>query len=89
MNDDFTEDDLLLNQIGNAAEERVAAHLQHDLADLEVDGNLPAPVLQAMLLLVGSLYANREAISNVNFMKLPLAYSYLLETYKNYKNSRY
>lgn len=45
MNDDFTEDDLLLNQIGNAAEERVAAHLQHDLSDLEVDGNLPAPVL--------------------------------------------
>ena len=34
MNDDFTEDDLLLNQIGNAAEQRVAAHLQHDLSDL-------------------------------------------------------
>lgn len=85
----FTDDDEYLFHLGNVAEQMVAHHIENDLSNIAIDGELPAPVMQACLLLVGNLYMNRESVTNVNYTKIPLSYEYLLATYKNYKNSKY
>lgn len=84
---EFTDDDLYLTQLGGVAEEIVARHIDQNLSDLESEeGNLPLPIIQAMLLQVGSLYMTRENISNVNLNKIPFSYEYLLATFKNRTN---
>lgn len=48
-------------------------------------GVLPKPVYQAMLLMVGQLYENREPIINgTSTAKLPFTLEYLLAPYKNW-----
>ena len=86
----FTEDDDYLMSLGEVAEQIVDEHINNNLANIleDNDGNLPAPIRQAMLLLVGNLYQNREGISFTQAYEIPLAYSYLLFPYKDYKNNQ-
>ena len=42
------------------------------------DGEIPTPLLQAMLLMIGNLYQNRESVSFTNTSEIPFAYDYLL-----------
>ena len=83
---EFTDDDLYLESLCDVAEQMVSRHLENDLSNLEKDGQLPAPIIHACLLLVGNLYMNRESVSNINMVKIPNAYEYLLATYKNRTN---
>jgi len=85
----FTDDDAYISQLGEVAEQRVAHHLDDNLESIVADNNgvLPAPIKQAMLLYVGLLYANREGIAFANPYEIPLAYKYLLASYKNYNHS--
>ena len=41
-------------------------------------------LIQAMLLLIGNLYANREPVTGLNANKIPYTFDYLLESYVNY-----
>ncbi|WP_299733856.1 head-tail connector protein [uncultured Endozoicomonas sp.] len=85
--DDST-DDAYLELIGEASEQAVEAHLNRKLyADAvpDEDSNglvINNPVRMAMLLMVGQLYENREATSELTMKEVPLAYSYLLESYR-------
>lgn len=84
---DFTDDDSYIEQLCQVAEIAVEKHIDCEL-NTQVDevGNLPTPLLQAMLLLVGQLYANREAVSYAQMYELPLAYNYILDLFKDYNN---
>ena len=85
----FTDDDNYISQLGDVAEQRVAHHLDDSLDSIaeENGGELPMPIKQAMLLYVGLLYANREGIAFANPYEIPLAYKYLLSSYKCYDHS--
>jgi hypothetical protein len=50
-----------------------------------VDGLLPAGLRQAMLLILGHFYANRESIIiGVGATEIPMGFKYLITPYKNY-----
>jgi uncharacterized phage protein (predicted DNA packaging) len=58
---DFTEEDEILESYGESAEDVILEVLNRSYEDLyEVYGHIPAPVRQASLMLVASLYKDRE-----------------------------
>lgn len=76
------EDDSLIEQYANAAEEVVENYLECPLSDLENEaGELPAAIIQGMLLYIASLYANREGFSTMK----PQATPQLISTLKPYR----
>ena len=85
--DDASEDDHL-TLIGSAAEAAVINHINRNLypeAVPEDDSNglvITDNIRMAMLLMVGQLYENREATSDLTMKEVPMAYSYLLDSYR-------
>ena len=85
--DDTSEDDYL-ELIGEAAEQAVESHLNRTLYINEVPEDdstgliTNKPIQMAALLMVGQLYENREATSELTMKEVPLAYGYLLERYR-------
>ena len=86
---DFTEDDNYLLALGDVAEQVVKMHVDDNLQLLAANngGDLPAPLLHAMLLHIGSLYQSRETNSLSSLTTVPFAYDYMLSLYKNYKST--
>lgn len=84
---DFDDDDEYILELASVCEDAVQRHLDTPLSHLAAQnsGDLPPAVRQAMLLLLGHMYANREAVSNAQSHEIPLAYQYLLQPYINYK----
>lgn len=80
----FLDDDEYILGLIDVSEQAVRVHTNEDFAKLaeENGGCLPAPISQAMLLLLGSLYQNREPIGKG--MELPLSYTYLIRLYQNW-----
>ena len=85
---DHNEDDLYLADLITVAEDAVRRDLNlYSLKEIEdCSGMLPASVLQAQLLLIGTLYANRESISYGSPHPVPHSYDYLLDLCRNYIN---
>lgn len=85
---DHNDDDLYLADLITVAQDAVRRDLNlyslHDIEDCS--GMLPAAVIQAMLLLIGTLYANRESVSYGTPHPVPHAYEYLLDLCRNYIN---
>ena len=90
IDEDFTEDDEYLVDLANVVEFVVAKHIDDNLEELAKSngGELPPPLLHAMLLLLGNYYANRESVAFAGSSEIPLSYSYLLDLYKNYSNKK-
>lgn len=85
IDEDFTDDDLYIESLGTVAENVVERHIDVKLNTLDTEaGDLPPALRQAMLLLIGHLYANREAVGPVNDKELPLGYKYLLDLYTDW-----
>lgn len=84
---DFTEDDEYILGLIDMAEQAVRVHVNEDFEKLaeENGGCLPAPLLQAMLLMIGNMYQNREPLGTRN-LALPFNYQYLIDLYRNYYN---
>ena len=82
----FTDDDNYIQSLMDVAEASVSKHIDCPLACIEQeDGTLPPPVVHAMLLMVGNLYANREPVAvGVSVAELPLSYNYLVNLYRKY-----
>lgn len=82
---DFTEDDEYILGLIEVAEASVKVHCNEDFNKLaeENGGCLPAPLLQAMLLMIGNMYQNREPLGTRN-ATLPFNYQYLIDLYRNY-----
>lgn len=83
---DFVEDDEYILNLIAAAEQAVRVHVNEDFDTLaEANGGcLPAPLEQAMLLMIGNMYQNREPLGNRT--ELPLSMRYLIDLYRNYYN---
>ena len=84
---DFVEDDEYILGLIDAAEQAVRVHVNVDFDTLAENngGCIPAPILNACLLMIGNLYQHREPI-NKNGIELPLNYRYLIDLYRNYYN---
>lgn len=83
---DFEADDAVLEEMINTAESIIEKYLNVNLAELVVNDELPYPIKQAIKIMVGNLYANRESVAfNAIPYKIPFSYEYLLQPYKNYK----
>ena len=76
---DTTDDDYLLQLRNTAA---AAAQWQID-AEPTPPTDTPAEIVQAMLLLIGELYARRE-ITGDKATELPKSYDYLIGTHRRY-----
>ena len=85
---DHNEDDLYLADLITVAEDAVRRDLNlYSLKEIEdPTGMLPASVIHAMLLLLGTLYANRESVSYGSPRPVPHSYDYLLDLARNYIN---
>lgn len=86
---DHSEDDLYIADLITVAEDAVRRDLNlYSLKDIEdCNGMLPASVMQAMLLLIGTLYANRESVSYGQAHIVPHSYEYLISLARNYINN--
>ena len=75
--------------LGGAVEEVVAKHIDDDLETLAKNNNdqLPLPLVQACLLLLGTYYSNRENVAFTGCNEIPMSFTYLLDLYKNYGGS--
>lgn len=88
IDEDFHLDDEYLVDLSVVAQQVIQKHIDNNLDELCVDngGELPSPLLHAMLLLIGNFYANRESVAFASSSEIPLSYEYLLSLYKNYNN---
>ena len=86
---DHNDDDLLIADLITVAEDAVRRDLNlYSLKDIEdCTGMLPASVMQAMLLLIGTLYANRESVSYGQAHPVPHSYEYVIALARNYINN--
>lgn len=84
---DYVEDDEYLLQLISVAEQAVMVHVNEDENTLEENngGCFPTPLTQAMLLMIGQLYAHREIVGTKT-SALPRNYDYLIDLYRNYLN---
>lgn len=84
---DFEADDAMLADMIQASEEIIEKYLNTTFDTLlNENGTLPFPIKQAIKIMVGNLYTNRESVSfNAYPSKIPYSYEYLLQPYKNFK----
>ena len=89
IDDYYKEDDEYINALYEVAEKVVEKHTDTILKDVAEDngGELPPPILHAMLLFIGDMYKNRESISFTSASQIPFSYDYILSLYKNYGTS--
>lgn len=81
----YTEDDAYIESLISTAENAVQQHVNRPLEEMaESGGTIPAPLLHAMLLMVGNLYQNREIAGYKNIMNNQRSYDYLIDLYRNY-----
>ena len=88
MADDFATDDVLLQQKLDAAEEFTVFYINRSLSELTEmgGGSLPAPIVQAILVLAGDMYANREDSSSQNMRPIPNGFRPLVAKYRKLVN---
>lgn len=85
INADYTAEDNYLEMLGNVVEEVVEAAIDDSYDRLiEIYGEFPAPLTQAMLLLLGTYYSNRESVAFAQNMSVKHSYDYLIDLYRNY-----
>nr|DAF06184.1 MAG TPA: Head Tail Connector Protein [Caudoviricetes sp.]DAI03578.1 MAG TPA: Head Tail Connector Protein [Caudoviricetes sp.] len=89
LDNDFTLDDAYLSNLGDVVEQVVERHIDDSFVYLANanHGKLPTPLIQAMLLLLATYYANREHIAfNANY-EVGNSYTFLIDLYRNYSAS--
>ena len=85
LDDDYTEDDEYIVGLVAAAKGAVEKALNASLDRLaeENGGEVPMAIIQAILLVVGNWYQNRE-ITGSKVAALPYNFEYLINLYKHY-----
>ena len=83
---DHCDDDKYLADLITVAEDAVKTDLNlNSLCEIEDEtGMLPASVIQAMLLLIGTLYANRESVTYGTPHTVPHSYDFLIDLNRQY-----
>lgn len=82
--DDFSDDDEYLQHLLTSAEEYVCKATHRGLDELTElgGGQLPAMLRQAVLLLAGHWYNQREAVSGVQMAEVPYTVAALVKPYR-------
>ena len=83
--DDFADDDDYLAHLLDAAEQYVCTATNRDAAELlEMGGGetLPATLQQAVVLIAGHWYNQREAVSGVQMAEVPYTLQALVKPYR-------
>jgi hypothetical protein len=82
---DYHDDDEYILGLIQTAREAVEVHCNSDFDVIAAanGGELPAPLLQAQLLMIENLYQNR-GIVGLKTVTLPRNYDYLIDLYRNY-----
>lgn len=82
----FSDDDTYLQHLGSAVEFVVEKDIDKKLSKIaeENGGEFPPSLLHAMLLLLGTYYANRENISYASCVEVPKTYQYICDLYRSY-----
>lgn len=83
LNVDSGIDDKVLTNIGDAVENATENHIGQPISNTLVDGQVPKALMQAMLMLCGTLYDNRESVSYTTVNTHP-AYEALIGPYRRY-----
>lgn len=86
IDSNFHDDDEYLTMLGNVVEQVTERHIDDSfqLIMLKNNGVFPPTLIQAMLLLCGTYYSNRENVAFTSSSEIPQSYSYLLSLYQNY-----
>ena len=85
IEDDFTDDDQYIDSLIDVAQEVVSQDICVSLGELiGKAGGLPAPLRQAMLLMIGNYYASRESVAFGVLVQDTKAYRHLIALYRNY-----
>lgn len=88
LDEDYTDDDSYLVYLESVAEQLVEKHIDKTLEEMIAEeGEVPKPLLQAMLLMIGNFYDNRESVSYGNAIEVPNTLQYILSMYRDYDNS--
>lgn len=81
--DDFSDDDAYLTHLLEAAETYVCSATNRTSAELvQDDGKLPATLQQAVLMIAGHWYNQREAVSGVQMAEVPYTLQALIKPYR-------
>ena len=82
---DFTDDDDYVTSLISAAEKVVALDICVPLEELEEEpGKIPAPLRQAVLLMVGNYYVSRESLVFGAVVHETPSYKHLIGLYRDY-----
>lgn len=85
----FTDDDNYISGLMDAAELAVARKIDNPLVYLEDEnGDIPQPLIQAMMLLVGTWYNFRESVNTASTTPVEHAFDLLCDLYHNYNYNR-
>ena len=86
--DDFADDDDYLAHLLDAAEQYVCTATNREAVELlEMGGGkLPAMLQQAVLLIAGHWYNQREAVSGVQMAEVPYTLQALIKPYRKLAN---
>lgn len=81
--DDFSDDDIYLTHLLEAAETYVCSATNRTSDELlQDDGKLPATIQQAVLMIAGHWYNQREAVSGVQMAEVPYTLQALIKPYR-------
>lgn len=84
LNVEHSEDDAYIEHLATAAEQAVEGYINASLDSYMLGAAIPAALEHSILLILGTLYANRESVVYTSINVLPAA-QLLLQPYKVYR----
>ena len=79
--EDFNDDDEYLQFLAEAAEEHVMKRIRRQPEEILIKEQLPFPLQQAVLMLIGHWYNQREAVGGSQLAEVPLGYEALVRPF--------
>jgi uncharacterized phage protein (predicted DNA packaging) len=86
IDQDYCDEDEYLLTLADVAVRSIANHIDQPIENFLEDGQLDAPLQHAALLLIGTLYQNRESVTYGQCVPVPHGYEYLLHPYICYES---
>jgi uncharacterized phage protein (predicted DNA packaging) len=84
IDDSFKDDDSYINSLILVAEDAIEKNTDIALNEQMEGDKLPPSVIHSILLLVGNLYANREATTYSSISDVPYSFKYLVNLNRNF-----
>lgn len=85
IDDSFKDDDSYIDSLILVAEDAIEKNTDIALNEQMEGGKLSPSVIHSILLLVGNLYANREATTYSSISDVPYSFKYLVNLNRNFQ----